>query len=349
MSSGGPRPARPAGVPRGAFAAPVALVALLLAASAVLASSGVASEEAPPVHYVYSLELPTAGDVITYPQSVVADPHTGEVFVCDLRANRILIFDSRGLYRYQIQGGDAFRAPRDLALDPTGRMVVAASRGTRSALVELDFDGLPLGEVTLSGVADVLGDKLGPEGLTEPRYTSVALSKAGDRLVVLDGANHLVLIAERGGRVRQAIDLGEDLGETEARDLVIGHVDVYGGLIVVAVASEAEVWTYTLEGSPRWKSGLRGTAACQLAFPTAAALDADDNLVIIDQQRMIMLRWKPFGNKCLSEHYGFGGAPGFFYLPNDIALDTSGRAYVTQTFEGRVQVYEGLSPAEPPE
>jgi len=68
--------------------------------------------------------------------------------------------------------------------------------------------------------------------------------------------------------------------------------------------------------------------------------------MIIGQQRMIMLRWQPFGNKCLSEHYSFGGAPGYFYLPNDLALDTSGRTYVPQTFEGRVQVYEGLAPAE---
>jgi len=31
------------------------------------------------------------------------------------------------------------------------------------------------------------------------------------------------------------------------------------------------------------------------------------------------------------------------------ALDATGRAYVTPTFKERIQVYEGLSPAAPPE
>lgn len=342
MTRRGPRPAPSGGWAWGALAALLVAGSPVAGAEPPAPSAGAAAAE-PSVRYVFPLELPAAGDRITYPQSVIADPHTGEIFVCDLRANRILIFDARGLYRYQIPGGDAFRAPRDLALDPTGRMIVAAMQDGRPALVELDFDGLPLGEVALTGMAEVLG--VGAEDLAEPRYTSVALSEAGDRLVVIDEANHLLVIAEREGRVLEVIDLGEDLEEARARDLVLGHVDVYGDLIVLAVASEAEVWTYTLSGSLRWKAGRRGTAACQLAFPTAAALDADDNLVIIDQQRMIMVRWKPFGNRCLSEHYGFGGKPGYFYLPNDVALDTSGRAYVTQTFEGRVQVYEGLAPA----
>lgn len=323
-----------------AVAGALLLVAVSAPPAAAQEAAGAESGSATPeVRYVHNLELPAETDSITFPHSVVADPHTGEVFVCDLRANRILIFDEQGLYRYQIQGGDGFRAPRDLALDPTGRLVVAASRGTRPALVELDFDGLFLREIEVTG---------GPETPEPARYSSLAMSPDGERLVLLDDANHLLLIADRGGRVLETIDLGEGLEETRARDLVLGHVDVYGDLIMVAVPTEAEIWTYTLDGSPRWRAGLRGTAACQLAFPTAAAFTADEELVILDQQRMLFLRWKPFGNRCLSEHYGFGGAPGYFYLPIDIALDPSGRAYVSQTYQGRVQVYEGLAPAPAP-
>jgi hypothetical protein len=57
------------------------------------------------------------------------------------------------------------------------------------------------------------------------------------------------------------------------------------------------------------------------------------------------MTWDLARGVCVSEHYGFGNAPGAFYQPSDLALDSSGRLYVSQGFEGRIQVYEGARPA----
>lgn len=308
---------------------------------AVGAASAVAAQEAPgrPV-YIRSLDLPVASDALASSDAVHADLHSGEVFVCDARRNRIVIFDADGAFRYQIPGGDAFAYPRDVAVDPEGYLVVLADRRGGPAVVELDFDGRFLGEVGLSGL---------PEGTASPNLVSLALSPAGDRIYLVDTENLRLWIAGRDGTVVGSLDLGKGLeGDAERRDRFLGRVDVYGERVLVAVPSEGQVWTYALDGALRGRLGTKGTSRCHLAAPNAAALTASGHAVVLDQQKMLLSTWALSGNRCLEEHYGIGAAPGFLYFPHDLALDARGRLYVAQGFEGRVQVYGGLEPPEPP-
>ena len=307
-------------------------MALALAAAA---GTAVAQEPA----YVRRLALPVAEDAIGYPPGVTADLHTGEVFVCDARMNRVIVFDAEGLFLYEMPGGDAFTGPQDVAVDPDGFLVVAASFERHSAVVELDFDGLFLREVRLSGL---------PQGAAPPLVGSLAISRRGDRLYLLDAANLRVWITDRDGAVRGSIDAGEGLSERQARDIILGHVDVYGETVLLPVASSAQVRLFDLDGKPVKTVGMRGTAGCTLAFPTAAALAGDDEVLIIDQQRMVLLRWSVSSNRCLGEYFGLGDAPGYLYYPMDLALDRSGQLFVAQGFEGRVQMYEGMTPAAGP-
>ncbi|HSD66060.1 MAG TPA: NHL repeat-containing protein [Vicinamibacteria bacterium] len=306
------------------------LVALALAATTV----GTAAAQEPV--YVRRLVLPVAEDTIGYPPGVTADLHTGEVFVCDARMNRVIVFDAEGLFLYEMPGGDAFSGPQDVAVDPNGFLVVAASYQRHSAVVELDFDGLFLREVRLSGL---------PEGAVEPQIGSLAISPRGDRLYLLDQANLRVWITDRDGAVRASIDLAAGLSAKDARDLITGHVDIYGETVLVALPLFSQIRLFDLDGNPGKVVGIRGTAACTLAFPTAAALAGDDELVIVDEQRMLILRWSISSNRCLGEYIGLGDAPGYLYFPMDLALDRSGQLFVAQGFEGRVQMYRGMAPA----
>jgi DNA-binding beta-propeller fold protein YncE len=288
--------------------------------------------------YVERLDLPVASDSIGMPRGVTADLHTGEVFVCDSFQNRVVIFGPDGAFRFQIVGGEVFSTPRDVAVDPEGYLVlVATDRELQTTLLELDFDGLFLREITLSGL---------PEDAEAPFPVSVALSPDGTRLYVLDLSNRSVWMADRDGAVSGRIDLGAEFPEERRRELELTKVDVYGDRLLVAMPKAGQIWTYDLDGDPRRRVGLLGSAPCQLAFPVAGALTEDGHMLIVDQQRMMFLSWVPLGNRCLGEHYGFGGNPGYFYFPLDMALGPEGRLYVSQGFEGRVQVYEGVAPAE---
>lgn len=293
---------------------------------------------AQPPTYVDRLVLPVATDSIRYPRTVEVDQRTGEILVADTRGNRILIFGSDGLYSYEILGGGAFSAPRGIAIDPDGLLLIIATHEGAPSILELDFDGLFLRPVRLTGL---------PQDAREPRYTSLALSPTGDRLYVVDAVNLRLWIADRNGQLLGSIDFGAEFDEDLRRDMIIGKVDVYGDTVLVAEPTLGQVRSFDLDGSPRGLVGLKGTAPCRLAFPVAAALDENGELLVIDQQRMILTRWSQT-NRCLAEYIGGGSAPGFLYYPMDLALDALGRILIAQGLEGRVQLYTGMAPAASP-
>lgn len=319
------------------FTAATLLRAAVLAG---LALAGLAPRAASAQEPVYRrlLGLPVVGDTVGYPVSVSADLHTGEVFVCDSRRNRILIFDADGLFSFQIPGGDRFSAPRDVAVDPEGYIFVVANRAGRRALLELDFDGLFRREIVLG---------TGPPNQA-PDYTSVALSPSGDRLYVLDERNLVLWISDRSGEVLQRVDVAAGVAEQARDDLMLGHVDVYGDRVLVPIASLGEIRILDLDGRLVRSTGRKGTAPCTIARPVAAALSNDGELVVVDQQRMVVLRWNPEANRCLGDYLSIGAAPGLLYFPMDLALDREGRIFIPQGFESRVQMYDGMTPAASP-
>lgn len=313
------------------------LLRALAAALVALASSATVS--AVEVRYLGRLSLPVAGDDIAYGNCVTADPHTGEVFVCDPRTSRILIFDREGQFEAQILGGEELASPEDLAVDPEGFLLVLARRGPGLALVEIDFDGRFRREVPIVDL---------PEGSVPPALGSVALSLDGTRIFLADGANSKVWIADRDGHVVSGIDLAAEDPEDERSEWAPGHVDVSGDRVVVAVPLRGRVLVYTLAGERVGGIGVRGSGPLHLGYPTAAALDSEGHVVALDAQRMMVTRWRIADNTCLSEHLGLGDAPGWLYFPYDLALDPAGRAYVAQSADGRVQVYGGLGAAPAP-
>ena len=287
-------------------------------------------------YFVAPMRLPNLADRIGYPQALTADPVTGEVFVCDTRGSRVIIFDEDALFDYQIVGGDLFSAPVDIAVDPDGILLLLANHQRRRAILELDFDGQFLAEIRIGGNL---------AAAAETGFSSLALSSSGGRLFVLDQDNLTLWIADRNGKVHNTVDLAEGLTERERQDMILGKVDVYGDRVVVTIPSRSIVRIFDLDGNLVGDTGIKGTAPCQIGFPMAAAMDVEGNLFIVDQQRMYLLRWDPETNACLGEYSGPGTSDGYMYYPLDIAVDPRGRVYVSQGSEGRVQAFGGFPAA----
>jgi len=298
-----------------------------------LAGIAAAAEERP--IFVKQLTLPVLEDSIGFAHSVTVDLTTGEVFVCDTRRDRIIVFDDEGVFSFEIAGGHDFRSPADLAVHPRGHLYVVAVRAKRRAIQKLDFDGRFIREIPLVGL---------PEEFLEPALESIAISPTGDRLYVLDAVNLRLWITDLEGRIQGDVDLAEGLTEDQREDLILGRVDVYGDRVILPLTSKGRIQIFDLDGNPVSQHGKKGTSRCKLALPKAAALDSEGVLNIIDQQRMKIVRWSTTTG-CIGDYYGLGTRPGFFYFPNDIALDTAGRLYTAQGFGGRVQAYDGVPPA----
>jgi tripartite motif-containing protein 71 len=309
----------------------------LLLAPAVLVFGLVCAEDVATPAYKLRLKLPTRSDQIGFPGAVVADLHTGEIFVPDIRNRRIAIFDQRGMFLYQISGGEQFITPRDLAVDPNGYILLAASFGDGAGLAWLDFDGRFIKTVVLSG--DLVNE------IAPPEMVSAALSPDGKTIFALDQANYCLWILDRVGQVQNVVSLVSEKSDSKTGDIILGHVDVYGDRVLVAIPSAGYIHVYDLNGEQLHFIGRKGTAPCRTGFPMAAALDRNGNVIVVDQQRTIGMIWRMEDNQCLQEFSGIGRSPGAMYQPSDIALDSRGNVYVSQGFEGRVQVYKGFTPA----
>jgi DNA-binding beta-propeller fold protein YncE len=290
--------------------------------------------------FAQRLQMPVRGDEMRQPRAVHADLVTGEVFVCDTIEHRVLIFDEKGLFRFEIAGGEIFRAPVDIAVDPEGYLYVLAHFRSERGVVVLDFDGAFVRFIALSGF---------PSEAKEPNLVSLALAPATEHLYLLDNSNKRLWIAGLTGKISAAVDLAAGLTPKQRDRTALGRVDVYGSTVLVALPTSGQVTLFDLEGTATGDFGLKGKSPCQLGFPVAAALAADGKALVLDQQRAFFMRWDPKTNRCLKEYGGFGSAPGSLYQPSDLTLDAQGRIYVSQGFEGRVQVYESSFAAAQPE
>jgi len=308
---------------------------LLLVLAALLSTTSAGQE----IQYRQRIQLPLRDDAFRQPRAVVADLHANEIFVCDTFDHRIGIFDGQGYFEYLIPGGDRFRSPIDLAVDPEGYLLVLGFFGGRKSFTVLDFDGQLLETVELQDL---------PSEIDQVDLQSLALSPDGQRVFAVDEDNHRLWISDRQGLVTGWFDFEQGRSEEEIQDLILAHVDVYQDEVLVAAPSDGLVYRFGLDGKSRGYVGFKGTTPCKTAFPVAAALDAEGMILVLDKQRAVFTRWDPRDNRCLDEYMGFGDAPGALYQPGDIALDAVGRVYVAQGFQGRVQVYEGAVPAALP-
>jgi len=286
--------------------------------------------------YSKPLQMPLRGDDFRLPLSIVADLNAAEVFVCDPLNHRIAIFDRNGLFKFEIRGGMSFRSPIDLAVNPEGYLFVLATHQGHQSVVRLDFDGRFLEAFELQGI---------PESSGGQNFRSIAISSQAERLYIADQWQHKLWITDLDGKVTGAFDFEEGRTEEEIENLLLGRVDVYGESVLMGVPSEGFVYRFDLAGNLEQKIGQKGATPCMLGMPVAAALDELDRVVILDQQRALFQVWQAEDNTCLHEYYGFGAQPGALNRPFDLALDLDGQVFITQGYEGRVQMYRGGEPA----
>lgn len=312
--------------------------ALLVAAILLISGHPASAQDSEGKRPLYSkqLQMPLRGDDFRLPLAVVADLHAAEVFVCDPLNHRIAIFDKNGLFKFEILGGLSFRSPIDVALDPDGYLYVLATHQGHQGIVRLDFDGRFQEAFELQGIPESSGGR---------NFRSLAISTRTEQLYIIDQWQHKLWITDFRGVVTGAYDFEEGRTEEEIENLLLGRVDVYVDTVLIGVPSEGHVYQLDLDGNLERKVGVKGATPCMLGMPVAAALDELDRVVVLDQQRALFQIWEPESNTCLHEYYGFGNQPGALHRPFDLALDLEGQIFISQGFEGRVQMYPGGEPA----
>lgn len=302
----------------------------LLACAIVVVSAGAAfaqeSELLPlygPAELVRSLRLPGVADEIRRPLALHVDRHHDEIFVADTGANRIVVFDEAGLYRYQFPCADHIGTPQGIAVDSDGFVFVLGTSRQGPRLVRFDFDGLYLDAVDLHEV-----------GLA--RIQGFALTSDGNLLILDDDA--VAHVVSRDGRRIREIDIATFVGEGDRRELVLGRPVVRGNRLWIPVSNLGHVVVIDLEtGNFDRSIGIRGNTPGMLNFPVAVDVTSEGIVAVLDKMRFAVVCYSTDG-RFLGEFGGKGFRDGWFYHPSLLAVSDDDHVIVGQILDNRVQV-----------
>jgi hypothetical protein len=200
-------------------------VALCLACSLVvfmvsLSAPAIAQGNSPlavPASVVRELTPPGTANGFLRPEGVFVDNKFDEVYVSDVGHNRIIVFDTSGLYKFEFSGNDIFGTPGDVVVDSLGFIYVI---GSGNSIYLFDYDGLYLRELQLSGL---------PQGLTL-NINHLTIDES-DNLYIIDGTKAIIFIFDTQGTLRQQFSVLTDVSEKERREATFGAPRIFAGSI----------------------------------------------------------------------------------------------------------------------
>jgi DNA-binding beta-propeller fold protein YncE len=306
-------------------------VALCLACSLVvfmvsLSAPAIAQGNSPlavPASVVRELTPPGTANGFLRPEGVFVDNKFDEVYVSDVGHNRIIVFDTSGLYKFEFSGNDIFGTPGDVVVDSLGFIYVI---GSGNSIYLFDYDGLYLRELQLSGL---------PQGLTL-NINHLTIDES-DNLYIIDGTKAIIFIFDTQGTLRQQFSVLTDASEKERREATFGAPRIFAGSIYLPVSTFGTVYVYDLSGNFVRNIGGEGTDIGTLNFPVDVAVSPDSVVMVLDKHRYNVVCFTIDG-QFLGEFGGMGFRPGWFYHPNSFAIDNVGRCYISQIYLNLVQV-----------
>lgn len=258
------------------------------------------------------------------PRGVAVDA-AGRVYVADTYADRIQVFHPDGSPLFQFGSGGSgngqFASPFGVAVDSLGRIVVADSGNQRIQVFSASGQFL---------------FKFGSGGTGNGQFRSpfgVAVDQANN-IYVADTDNHRVQVFSPNGQFRLKFGtLGTGSGQFRAARAVA--VDS-AGTIYVADRDNSRVQWFDNNGV------YRGRSIPRLDQPRGVAVDSTGKIHVAESvsDRVSVLSPPSGGAAPLYYRYGMnGGGPGQFRYTSSIAVDASGRAFVVDASNNRIQVF----------
>ncbi len=276
--------------------------------------------------FLRQLDPPGIGNGLLRPESICVDRRAGEVFVSDPGNNRIVVFDTAGVYLFEFGGKDVFRNVGEVVIDSRGFIYVLGSAPEGRFIYKFDYDGLLLGKLEVRGL---------PEGLD---FAPLSLNISEEDLIyVVNGPDPQMIVIDTNGEFKSGFAVLGDLTEKLRRESVIGQPEIDADRIYLPVPSLGSVFVYHLDGSLEREIGIRGNLVGQLNFPSDVTIIDHRIVAVIDKHRFVVVTFTTNG-QFLGEFGGMGVSPGKFYHPAYIDHDDQQRLYISQRFMNRVQV-----------
>ncbi len=301
-------------------------IRILLAVVASAVASVPAEPQPVKGSYIYTLSGFTGA--IPYNHSRVAvDRERNEVYV--LYQNEVRVFNESGMEVYRF--GDDLELGHivDLAVDERGDILLLVYRDSRPAIVRCDYRGRPRAEIVLTGLPDEFSD-FSPNRMVYQRGRFYLASNIGLEIVT----------ADRNGTFTTGYDLFR-LFELEEKDRGVTELGGFGvdrdGNMLMTVPVLFRAFVLSPDGTLTG-FGKAGSAPGRFNITGGITRDSKGNFLVVDKLKGSVLVFdRRF--EFVSQFASRGYKPGELIFPDDLAVDTRDRVYVTQVGRRGVSVF----------
>ncbi|PLX74866.1 MAG: hypothetical protein C0614_11560 [Desulfuromonas sp.] len=268
------------------------------------------------------------GDVadfaLTSPFGIASDGE-GKVFISDIHAKTVHIFDFNEQKISRIGGAGTFDLPLGLAIDSNKNIYVAD--GSRNVVMVFSSDKEPL-------------FSFGHDILKKASY--LALDEERNRIYASDAIANKVRVFNMGGE--HLFDIGLGRGNADgAFHAPQGLGVASNGNLYVADMFNARIEYFSPDGEFIGKFGERGDRIDQLDNPKDVAFDSEGNLYIIDSRAARLSIYTQTGQLLLTLGGGHTGHRLGFAAPKSVSIDKNDRIYVAEVTNKRFTIWQYYS------
>lgn len=269
------------------------------------------------------------------PWGVTSDGE-GKIYVTDMNESVVKVFDTKKYTVSYLGGkeeGGIFQNPIGLALDAAGNVYVSDSK--KNLVFVYGKDEKPL--MTIGGpeilkwpVGLAINDKLGRLYVANVQMHNIAVFDLSGK--------HLFSFARAGGRS----------GQLRYPNSVAIASD---GSVVVADTMNARVQVFDSDGKFIRAMGNRGDGVTDLQIPKGIGVTKAGNIYVTDGRGNKIVVFSMNGDALTSiggkfSYAGIGKMkllPGGFLQPSGLFIDKNDTIYVSDSFNGRLQIFQELN------
>lgn len=264
---------------------------------------------------------------IRYPSFVYSEAVKNEIYVIDAMG-RIIIYTSDLFPIITLDKRNDIDAPQALTVDSAGYVYVVQGESKTHRKCRISVYNPCLiwqKDIYVEGFKDC--DKFMPY--------RIASDKKGNLYIA--GRDYTgIIVTDHNGKYIETISPEEKGQKVKAIDVKIDNKNN----IYILSEEQSRVYVYDENRKFLFKFGEKGGGSGKLSRPVSIAIDDKKGLIYIDDYMRHTISIYDNTGKYLTEFGGLGWAEGWFQHPRDIAVDISGRLFVADTFNDRIQVFE---------